>query len=487
MLTGTSIFSANRSHELMTHLRGCQEYADSNEHVALMGTLTAAGRYHRLKKHGKYFVENPNWNGVFLVPRDQVSAFIKLLIFYQHQRDSDELFTDDGTAKLKVMIARVKIDEIDRSKGDAVAYIAKYISKNIDAHKLEGKKDLDSNLVDLVETVTNVTAWSRAFCFRQFQFQKTPSVTVWRELRRIKEAQEFCLFEKIRLAADCGCFASYFNWMGGHRLKQRNRPIKLFYERSENHYQELVNKTAGLTGVGITVLTREKQWKLVTKDQPVETIEVEGGGTLSLTLEEKFSLVEKGALAVITDKKDERKLVVTNEGKCSLIAKRRKRVRKGDVLASRVLRRGLVTKILGPLGFAESGGSRFPWTSVNNCTRSADSPKISGVTDIDTSNLTPKQIYAGSYLEKTVERLNGRSNLAEQSTRTLEVEAKPVKVNPKFKGNPKYKGLSEFNYQALKKINRFETLRCNRCGNTADFYGKSCFIYCASCKAGIEY
>ena len=158
MLTGTSIFSANRRHELMPHLRGCQEYADSNEHVALMGTLTAAGRYHRLKKHGKYFVENPNWNGVFLVPRDQVSAFIKLLIFYQHQRDSDELFTDDGTAKLKVMVARVKIDEIDRSKGDAVAYIAKYISKNIDAHKLEGKKDLDSNLVDLVETVTNVTA-----------------------------------------------------------------------------------------------------------------------------------------------------------------------------------------------------------------------------------------------------------------------------------------------------------------------------------------
>ena len=188
----------------MTHLRGCQEYADSNEHVALMGTLTAAGRYHRLKKHGKYFVENPNWNGanpinahewlktswersraaadrdkltyygmrvvephvdgtphwhgVFLVPRDQVSAFIKLLIFYQHQRDSDELFTDDGTAKLKAMVARVKIEEIDRSKGDAVAYIAKYISKNIDAHKLEGKKDLDSNLVDLVETVTNVTA-----------------------------------------------------------------------------------------------------------------------------------------------------------------------------------------------------------------------------------------------------------------------------------------------------------------------------------------
>ncbi len=385
---------ANRRHELMTQLRGCQEYADSNDHVALMATLTAAGRYHRLKKHGKYFVENPNWNGanpidahewlktswqrfraaadrdkltyygmrvvephvdgtphwhgVFFVPRDQVSAFIELLTFYQHQRDSDELFTDDGTAKLKAMVARVKIEEIDRNKGDAVAYIAKYISKNIDAHKLEGKKDLDSNLVDLVETVTNVTAWSRAFCFRQFQFQKTPSVTVWRELRRIKEAQEFCLFEKIRLAADCGCFASYFNWMGGHRLKQRNRPIKLFHERSENHYQELVKKTVGLTGVGITVLTREKKWTLVKK-----TDESKGEAT---------------------------NIVRAITRRAAIVAKENNKV----------------TRILGSLGFlgfkslgtAESGGSRFPWTSVNNCTQGAIPQENTCVPDIETSNQT---------------------------------------------------------------------------------------------------
>jgi len=227
--------------------------------------------------------------------------------------------TLDGTPKLKAMEARVKIGKVDRSKGDAVSYIAKYISKNIDAHKLEGHKDHDSQLVDLTETVTNVTAWSRAFCFRQFQFQKTPSVTVWRELRRIEKEQEFCLFEKIRLAADCGCFASYFNWMGGHRLKQRNRPIKLFYERSENHYQELVKKTAGLKGVGITVLTREKQWTLVRKETQPKDL-----GALALSL----------------------------------------------------------------LGTAESGGSRFPWTSVNNCTRDAYPSDNTCVPDVETSNQT---------------------------------------------------------------------------------------------------
>ena len=429
---------ANRRHELMTQLRGCQEYADSIGHVALMGTLTAAGRYHRLKKHGKYFVENPNWNGanpldahewlktswqrfraaadrdnltyygmrvvephvdgtphwhgVFFVPRDQVSAFIELLTFYQHQRDSDELFTDDGTPKSKAMIARVKIEEIDRSKGDAVAYIAKYISKNIDAHKLEGKKDLDSNLVDLVETVTNVTAWSRKFCFRQFQFQKTPSVTVWRELRRIEKAQEFCLFEKIRLAADVGCFASYFNWMGGHRLKQRHRPVKLLHERAENHYQELVKKTIGLTGVGITVLTREKQWSLVKKE------------------------------------------VATKDGAINAVRAFKRCQAKALVRQAADLRKGKVTKILGLLGFVEDGGSRFPWTSVNNCTRNGDLSKIADVPDIDTSNLTPKQIYAGSYFEESVEVLDKDDDLAKQ--------------------------------------------RCIECGSESEFYGKSDSYLC---------
>ena len=429
----------------MARIRGCQDYADSNEHVALFVTMTAAGRYHRLKKHGKYFVENPNWNGtlpvdahewlstswqrfraaadraeltyygmrvvephvdgtphwhcVFFVPVGHVDKFTELLTKYQYQRDNDELFTVDGEPKLKAMEARVKIEKVDRSKGDAVSYIAKYISKNIDAHKLEGYKDLDSSLVDLVETVTNVTAWSRSFRFRQFQFQKTPSVTVWRELRRIETAQEFCLFEKIRLAADCGCFASYFNWMGGHRLKQRNRPVKLFYELSENHYQELVKKTAGLTGSGLSVLTREKHWTLVKKEVATKDDAIKNS-------------VNKIANAfarqvAITDKKNNK-----------------------------------VTRILGSLGFlcfkslglSVSGGSRLPWTSVNNCTPGADLSKGPRVSGVDTRDQSNTDEYAGTYLDKTVAKLSKAGYLAKQC--------------------------------------------CIECGNESDFYGNSDAWYC---------
>ena len=53
----------NRRNELMTRVTECQEYADSNDHVAVFITMTAAGKYHRLKRNGKYWIENPNWNG----------------------------------------------------------------------------------------------------------------------------------------------------------------------------------------------------------------------------------------------------------------------------------------------------------------------------------------------------------------------------------------------------------------------------------------
>lgn len=309
----------NRRNELMTRIAGCQEYADEQDHVAVFVTMTAAGKYHRLKKRGKYWVENPNWNGqgtqaahdwlslswqrfrgasdrttktrerltyygmrvvephidgtphwhaVFFMPFEQVSQFTALIQFYQFQRDRDELFFDDGKPKAKAMQARVKVDVIDRSQGDAVAYIAKYISKNIDGYGLDGLSDLDSKKTKLLEVVNNVTAWARCFNFRQFQFQKTPSVTVWRELRRIEGEQEYSLFERARRAADFGFFSAYFDYMGGHRVSQRERPITLYKEPTENRYGEPTEKVTGVTGVGITVFTHEHEWKMVKLDAP---------------------------------------------------------------------------------------------------------------------------------------------------------------------------------------------------------------------------
>ena len=301
---------ANRRHELMTRIAGCQEYAESNNHIAVFVTMTAPSRFHRLKKHGKYWIENsnfdgstpkdahewlskgwelfrawadyrnltyygmrvvephqdgtPHWHGVFFMPLEQAKAFIGGLEAYQF-RETQDLFFDNGTPKTKAMKARFDAKFITQESGGAVAYLAKYISKNVDGHALEDLTDTDNRRAKLQDTVKNVTAWSRTFCFRQFQFQRTPPVTIWRELRRIDEEQEFCLFEKARRAADYGFFSAYMDYMGGHRLPASMRPIKLLKKERENKYGEIVTATDGLEGSGLVVFTRETEWKLVKK------------------------------------------------------------------------------------------------------------------------------------------------------------------------------------------------------------------------------
>ncbi len=54
---------ANRRHELMTRIAGCQEYSESNDHIPVFITMTSPSRFHRLKQHGKYWIENPKFDG----------------------------------------------------------------------------------------------------------------------------------------------------------------------------------------------------------------------------------------------------------------------------------------------------------------------------------------------------------------------------------------------------------------------------------------
>lgn len=288
--------------ELMVRLRGIDELAEEQEKVGLFLTITCPSKYHansakwdwkitpklaqqylagqwakiraKLKRDGiDYYgcrVTEPHKDGcphwhmlIFVDPKHQKSL-IETVKQYAFEVDGDEYGADKN---------RFDCDVIDRSKGSAVGYIAKYISKNINGGKMEGLKDDGSDMpVDISDADDNddetpakemavsegadrATAWANTWSLRQFQFFGTAPVTIWRELRRIKSPVE--TDENIELARE---FADSSNWSQFTKAISE-KPIELIKEREEeaNDYGEAIDRIVGLRGV-TELLTRSKGW-----------------------------------------------------------------------------------------------------------------------------------------------------------------------------------------------------------------------------------
>lgn len=117
----------------------------------------------------------PHWHFLLFHPADVDTrrAITKgFLRYFLANKDPRER----GAAKV-----RVKFERIDRSRGSAAAYLAKYISKNIDGYGVE--KDLLG--APALESSRRVDTWAGTWCIRQFQQLGGAPVGVWRELRRI--------------------------------------------------------------------------------------------------------------------------------------------------------------------------------------------------------------------------------------------------------------------------------------------------------------
>lgn len=227
-LAATSVSNkAIRRGELMTRIRGCEEIADELGHQGLFVTLTCPSRFHSTKRHGGRNPKHdgstprdaqnwlrvmwqraraklhrqgidaygfrvaephhdgcPHWHMLIWAPGD-LQAWQDVVRAYWLSDDGDE----KGAQKYRVSFKLME-------RGGAAGYVAKYISKNIDDHQIDSHIDDYADgeigpdlLGDMeIKPCMRVEAWASTWGIRQFQPLGQPPVTVWRELRRIVEA-----------------------------------------------------------------------------------------------------------------------------------------------------------------------------------------------------------------------------------------------------------------------------------------------------------
>lgn len=234
-----------RRGELMLRLAGCEAVAKDMQHVGLFVTTTAPSRFHAvlaasgvmnpkydgstpreaqkymakvwthtradygregIKPYGFRIAEPHHdgcvhWHMLLFMRADQVETFKTIVTKHALKVDGDEPGARTN---------RVKFEQIDPAKGSAAAYLAKYISKNINddndaAHDevigADGqpvKIEMPANNADRASQ--RVDAWASVWSIRQFQPIGQPPVTVWRELRRVSEEAVADASPAIRMA-----------------------------------------------------------------------------------------------------------------------------------------------------------------------------------------------------------------------------------------------------------------------------------------------
>lgn len=307
---------AVRRCELMTRIRGFENICQALGYVGEFYTLTAPAAWHATTRTG---YRNHKWNGaspaqtqawftalwariraklhrdglrifgirvaephhdgtphwhmlLFMQPAD-VAQVREILRTFACQQDSHELSSE------KAKKARFHAEAIDPQKGSATGYVAKYIAKNIDGYALEGETDGESGGL-LAEAACAVSAWAARWHIRQFQFIGGAPVTVYRELRRLREGETArglsVEFAEVHDAADAGDWARYVNAQGGPFVRRDDLQVRTLYaqENDFNQYGEAIVCIRGVydttVGSDSPVLTRLKKWKIVPKRAGVD-------------------------------------------------------------------------------------------------------------------------------------------------------------------------------------------------------------------------
>lgn len=298
----------NRVVELIVRAKGVCSLAESMGLTGYFVVLTCPSRFHSVstrenRKTGKkWHIENPNWldagmptvrdshqwlSDTFTRIRkrlDKLNIVIPGLrtvephadgcvhwnvLFYAQSEQCDtvlDIFREealrDSPDEKGAQKRRIKVQLIDREKGDGFSYVIKYITKMAGFEQSKGIQGLADNAssATFASAVKRVSVWSRVSGLRLFQFFGCPSVTVYRQLRLLRsqlrsgdialthfsdvEKQEL---EALRQAADEGDFLRYIELNGGFFSDYVVRPYyvtqQINGDTKRNFYDEPANKT----------------------------------------------------------------------------------------------------------------------------------------------------------------------------------------------------------------------------------------------------
>lgn len=292
----------NRRAELMIRMAGFEAYAQQHGYVGEFYTITCPSKFHRFsgiklndkyqeltpKDAQNYLVKQwskirasyarqdikpfgfrvaephhdgcPHWHMLLFVKTENRNALRKIMSQYALEMDGQEQGADKH---------RFTAVEIDSEAGTATGYIAKYISKNLGFSIDDPEHDTTRESQSYGQ---RVKAWASVWGIRQFQQIGGAPVTVWRQLRKLRESIDDDLLESARQAADESRWADYLEIMGGVDAKRTDHTIALVKkhlidketgELKQNQYFEYVTLIFGVASIAAEVITRSKQWAMI--------------------------------------------------------------------------------------------------------------------------------------------------------------------------------------------------------------------------------
>ncbi|WP_234781683.1 replication endonuclease [Enterobacter hormaechei] len=256
--------------ELMTRIGGFEKVATESGYAGSFFTLTAPSKYHAYTAFGhrnhkwngasprrsqRYLNQiwqqiraelarreipvfglrvaeshhdgTPHWHGLLFTAPEHTAELKEVMENYATREDAEELTGKSGKQP------RFELKPIDPALGSATGYVVKYISKNIDGYALDGESDHESGR-PLKETAKHATAWASCWGIRQFQFIGGAPVSVWRELRRLRN-QELAdkvspVFGELHRAAHAGDWQGYITLQGGPFVSRSRLVLRAWYQ-----------------------------------------------------------------------------------------------------------------------------------------------------------------------------------------------------------------------------------------------------------------